>query len=154
MNRSEIIVILEVKFSHGLTIEITFFDSIFLFPGLLSSYECDAHFYEISFAVDLHRNDRCAHFFDFGFESDDLIFIQEEFSFSFWIELSHASLIFSDVNTSGKWSSTSNKDIGALQVNTSISDTFYLFSEELYTCFVLFDDLIVEMSLSIFGVDM
>lgn len=154
MNRSEIIVILEVKFSHGLTIEITFFDSILLFPGLLSSYECDAHFYEISFAVDLHRNNRCTHFFDFGFEADDLIFIQEELSFSFWIEFSHASFILSNMNACGKWSSTGNEYIGALQVDTSISDTFYLFSEELDACFVLFDDLIVEMSLSIFGIDM
>ena len=36
------------------------------------------------------------------------------------------------------------EDIGSLEIDASISDAFYFFAEEFYTCLILFDDLIVE----------
>ncbi len=45
--------------------------------------------------------------------------------------------------------STRDEDIGSTQVDTSLANTLDFFSIELYPCLELFDDLIVESSLSI-----
>ena len=43
--------------------------------------------------------------------------------------------------------------IGSLEIDTSISDTFYLFTEELEPCLILFDDLVVEEGFFIISED-
>ncbi len=47
------------------------------------------------------------------------------------------------------WTSTRDEDIGSTQVDTSLANTLDFFSIELDPCLELFDDLIVESSLSI-----
>ncbi len=44
---------------------------------------------------------------------------------------------------------TRDEDIGSTEIDTSLADTLHFFSIELYPCLELFDDLIVESSLSI-----
>ncbi len=45
------------------------------------------------------------------------------------------------------------KDIGSLEIDTTVSYTFYFLSRELYPCLILFDDLIVEESFFIVSED-
>ena len=45
--------------------------------------------------------------------------------------------------------STRDEDVGSTEIDTSLADTLHFFSIELYPCLELFDDLIVESSLSI-----
>lgn len=45
--------------------------------------------------------------------------------------------------------STRDEDIGSTEIDTSLTNTLYLFSIELYPCLEFLDDLIVESSLSI-----
>ena len=135
---------LEFEFTGHLTIEIARFYCFLFLPSFFSLCESDADFYEISFAVYLHRDDRCSHFFYFCLESVDLIFFHEDISFSFGFYESTPSFVLSDVDPGSARVSFMYEDIGSLEIDASISDTFYFFTEELDTCLILFDDLIVE----------
>ena len=55
--------------------------------------------------------------------------------------------------TSGVGVSFVYEYIGSLEIDTSISDTFYLFTEELESRFILFDDLVVEEGFFIISED-
>ena len=65
--------ILKSKFSCNFSIEITFFEEIFLLPLAASLREGDTYLEEIALGVYLHRHDRCTHLLGLLCETHDLL---------------------------------------------------------------------------------
>ena len=145
--------VLEFEFFCHFSIEVTRFDGFFFLPCFFSFCQSNTKLDEISFAVDLHRNDRCSHFFYFGLKTKYFWFFHKDLTFTLGFYESSASLVLSDMYTSSIGVSLVYEYVGSLEIDTSISDTFYLFTEELESRLILFDDLIVEEGFFIISED-
>ncbi len=133
------------EFFGSFSIEISFFEEIFLLPFFSSASECHANFEKVSVEKNFLCDECCPHFFDLLREEGDFFFCEEQYAFAFRIEFFVGVVfIFGDVETDDDRSPVVDRDVGSLEVCLAGTEALDLGTEQYYTGIVLFDDLVVE----------
>jgi hypothetical protein len=92
----------------------------------------------------LYRDDRSSHFLDLGLEAEYLTLLEKYLSISLGRDDPRPALILSYMDTSDVRVSFIDEDIGSFEVYTPSPHALHLFTEELQSSLILFDDFVVE----------